>query len=159
MSFHMILTSRASWYAPPDTEGIRFDISCRRMTAVNRRCGGNFDGSYLLAGSSWFAGSKRLPLGEAGSAKPGLMRAGEHLRTALQFQQNRHCSPALIRPCGAPSPRGRHWVRTNTENFPRKKVQPDKFRLHLLLTASILRQLVTNLIPPYQAARSQKLVR
>ena len=41
----------------------------------------------------------------------------------------------------------------------RKKVQPDKPRLHLLLTASIQRQPVTNPIPPYQAARSKKLVR
>ena len=41
----------------------------------------------------------------------------------------------------------------------RKKVQPDEIRLHLPLMADILRQLVTNPIPPYQAARSKKLVR
>ena len=56
--------------------------------------------------------SKQLPLGEAGSAKPRLMRVGEHFRFALQFQQNRHCSPALIRLLRfaphPPSPRGRH---------------------------------------------------
>ena len=42
--------------------------------------------------------------------------------------------------------RGRHWVPANTEKLPRKKVQPDKFRLHLLFTADILRQLLTNLM-------------
>ena len=36
-----------------------------------------------------------------------------------------------------------------------KKVQSDKSRLHLLLTANIQRQLLTNSIPPYQAARSK----
>ena len=40
-----------------------------------------------------------------------------------------------------------------------KKVQPDKRRLHLLLTANILRQLFTNLTPPYQAARTKTPVR
>ena len=40
-----------------------------------------------------------------------------------------------------------------------KKVQSDKSRLHLLLTANIQRQLLTNSIPPYQAARSQTPVR
>ena len=48
-SFHTIVTSRASYYAPPDTESIRFDTSCRRMTAVNRRCGGDPDGFHHLA--------------------------------------------------------------------------------------------------------------
>ena len=43
--------------------------------------------------------------------------------------------------------------------FPRKKVQPDNLRPHLLLMADILQKLVTNLIPPYQAARSQTPVR
>ena len=38
MSFHTRLTLRASWYAPPDTEGIRFVTSCLRTTAINRRC-------------------------------------------------------------------------------------------------------------------------
>ena len=42
---------------------------------------------------------------------------------------------------------------------PRKKVQSDKLRLHLLLTANIQRQLLTNSIPPYQAAHSQPLKR
>ena len=37
----------------------------------------------------------------------------------------------------------------------RKKVQPDKLRLHLLFMAVVLRQLAANLIPPYQAARTK----
>ena len=53
---------------------------------------------------------------------------------------------------------GKALMRTNQENFPAKKVQPDKSRLHLLLTANIQRQLFANLILPYQAARSKKLV-
>ena len=40
-----------------------------------------------------------------------------------------------------------------------KKVQTGKSGLHLLLMATILRQLAANLIPPYQAARSQTPVR
>ena len=38
------------YYAPPDTVGIEFGTSCLRTVAVNRRCGGEPDGSYLLAG-------------------------------------------------------------------------------------------------------------
>ena len=48
----------------------------------------------------------------------------------------------------------------NNKTLPRKKVQTWQIAgLHLLLMATILRQLVTNLIPPYQAARSQTPVR
>ena len=43
--------------------------------------------------------------------------------------------------------------------IPRKKVQPDKLRLHLLFTANIQRQLLTNLIPTDQAARTKTPVR
>ena len=136
-------------------------------------------------------------LGEG--APQGRMRAGEHWRIALQFQQNRNCSPALIRLLRfapqPPSPRGRRedfrrskaspmrgscrrrrlmrWTASRKRNcptssvtappchlpligegfgacksikLPRKKVQPDKLRLHLLLTADIQRQLPTNLV-------------
>ena len=38
------------FYAPPDTVGIEFGTSCLRTVAVNSRCGGEPDGSYLLAG-------------------------------------------------------------------------------------------------------------
>ena len=58
-----------------------------------------------------------------------------------------------------PSPRrGRLWCLQIQKTF-QQKVQPDKLRLHLLLTANILRQLVSNMIPPYQAERSQTPVR
>ena len=42
---------------------------------------------------------------------------------------------------------------------PARRQGLSKFRLHLLLMAVVLRQLVTNLIPPYQAARSTIPVR
>ncbi len=61
--------------------------------------------------------------------------------------RRRNC-PHLIRHGSAvpPSPRrGRLWCSKNRKSS-RKKVQPDKFRLHLLFTADILRQLLTNLI-------------
>ena len=58
-----------------------------------------------------------------------------------------------------PSPhRGRLWCSKNRKSS-RKKVQPDKFRLHLLFTAKIPRQLLSNLIPTYQAARTKTPVR
>ena len=60
-SFHTIVTSRASWYAPPDTGEIRFATSCLRTVAVNRRCSRNFDGYYLLAGQVVGAGLCSAP--------------------------------------------------------------------------------------------------
>ena len=45
-----MVTLRIFDYAPPDTVGIEFETSCFRTIAVNRRCGGEPDGSYLLAG-------------------------------------------------------------------------------------------------------------
>ena len=44
------------------------------------------------------------------------------------------------------SRRGRLWC-LQIQKTSQQKVQPDKLRLHLLLTANILRQLVANLIP------------
>ena len=61
--------------------------------------------------------------------------------------RRRKC-PHLIRHGSAvpPSPhRGRLWCSKNRKSSC-KKVQPDKFRLHLLFTADILRQLLTNLM-------------
>ena len=49
LAFHTVVTLRASDYAPPDTVGIKFDASCFRMIAINRRYVGNPDGCYLLA--------------------------------------------------------------------------------------------------------------
>ena len=69
--------------------------------------------------------------------------------------------PHLIRHGFAmpPSPRrGRLWC-LQIQKTSQQKVQPDKLRLHLLFTANIQRQLLTNLIPPYQAARTKTPVR
>ena len=96
-----MVTSRVFDYAPPDTVGIEFGTSCFRTIAVNRRCGGEPDGSYLLA--------------------------GQIVRTKKKIQ------------C--------------------KKMQANKSGLHLLFTANIQTQRLTNLIPTYQAARSPTPVR
>ena len=68
LSFHSVVTLRASWYAPPDTGGVRFVTSCRRTIAVNRRCSRNFDGCYLLAGgiTSLPRFARHLPLTRGG---------------------------------------------------------------------------------------------
>ena len=50
-------------------------------------------------------------------------------------------------------------VQSNERKLPRKKVQTSKSGLHLLFMAVVLRQLVVNLIPPYQAARAKTPVR
>ena len=92
--------------------------------------------------------------GGCGAKRSRRMRAGEHFQIALQFQQNRHCSPALIRPCGALPP-GEGIGCVQIIRLPRKKVQTGKFGLHLLFMEVVLRQLVSNLTPPYQAARSK----
>ena len=47
-SFHSVVTSRMSWYAPPDTAGIRFVTSCLRISAINRRCSLNLSGCTFL---------------------------------------------------------------------------------------------------------------
>ena len=39
LAFHSVVTLRMSWYAPPDTVGIRFVTSFCRISAINRRCG------------------------------------------------------------------------------------------------------------------------
>ena len=38
LAFHSVVTLRMSWYAPPDTVGIKFVTSYRRISAINRRC-------------------------------------------------------------------------------------------------------------------------
>ena len=39
LAFHSVVTLRMSWYAPPDTVGIKFAASCHRISAINGRCG------------------------------------------------------------------------------------------------------------------------
>ena len=50
------------------------------------------------------------------------MRAGEHFCIALQFHQNRHCAPALIRLLRfapqPPSPQGKAWGFPQIQGFP-----------------------------------------
>ena len=91
------------------------------------------------------------------------MRGSCRRRRLMRWGQlRRRRSVHLIRHGSAvpPSPhRGRLWGAQKDRKPPRKKVQTSKSGLHLLFTADILKQLVTNLVPPYQAARSQKLVR
>ena len=48
LAFHSILTLRASWYAPPDTVGIKFAASCLRTIAINRRCSLDLSGCTFL---------------------------------------------------------------------------------------------------------------
>ena len=38
LAFHSVVTLRMSWYAPPDTVGIKFAASCHRISAINGRC-------------------------------------------------------------------------------------------------------------------------
>ena len=67
-------------------------------------------------------------------------------------------TPSRLPPCHLPLIGEGFWC-SKTRKTPRKKVQTNKLGLHLLLMADILRQLVTNLIPPYQAARTKTPVR
>ena len=48
LAFHSGVTSRMSDYAPPDTVGIKFVISCCRISAINRRCSLNLSGCTFL---------------------------------------------------------------------------------------------------------------
>ena len=66
--------------------------------------------------------------------------------------------PSRLPPCHLPLIGEGFWC-SKTRKTPRKKVQTNKLGLHLLWMAEILRQLVTNLIPPYQAARTKTPVR
>ena len=59
--FHTILTSRASWYAPPDTVGIKFAVSCRRISDINRRCSLNLSDCTFLHWILLFCTHQRLP--------------------------------------------------------------------------------------------------
>ena len=61
MSFHSIITLRASDYAPPDTEGIKFATSCLRIFAVNRRCSLDLSDCTFLHWILLFCTHQRLP--------------------------------------------------------------------------------------------------
>ena len=103
------------------------------------------------------------PYGAAASVAIAAARHGKKILLALLPPHQSVC-----RLTASPH-RGSHWICENPNAFLhgkalgackyrkllRKKVQPDKFRMHLLLMAVVLRQLVSNLTPPYQAARSR----
>ena len=154
MSFHTRLTSRASWYAPPDT-----GVSDLKLVAVeylpsiegaDQIC---WSAPFCVGNFSLFAGTKCLPLGEG--APKGRMREGEHLHIASQFHQTRDCSPALIRLLRfapqPPSPRGRHGPAANPyslANFERR-----------VFFCRYSKATTHKSGVPYQAARSQTPVR
>ena len=60
------------YYAPPDTVGIEFGTSFLRTVAVNRRCGGEPDGSYLLAGQI-VRTKKKIQCKKVQTSKSGLL--------------------------------------------------------------------------------------
>ena len=62
LTFHTRLTLRAFWYAPPDTGGIRFVTSCRRISAINRRCRPDLLVCTFLRGGFIDLHAPRLPL-------------------------------------------------------------------------------------------------
>ena len=64
-SFHSVVTSRMSWYAPPDTAGIRFVTSCLRISAINRRCRPNLMVCTFLRGSLFYLLCTRWGRGSA----------------------------------------------------------------------------------------------
>ena len=56
LAFHSVVTLRASWYAPPDTRVPNLQLVALEQFPSNRRCVGNSDGCYLLAGQIVGAG-------------------------------------------------------------------------------------------------------
>ena len=56
LAFHMVLTLWASYYAPPDTGVSDLQLVALEQFPSNRRCVGNPDGCYLLAGQIVGAG-------------------------------------------------------------------------------------------------------
>ena len=56
LAFHSVVTLRASWYAPPDTRVPNLQLVALEQFPSNRRCVGNPDGCYLLAGQIVGAG-------------------------------------------------------------------------------------------------------
>ena len=89
---------------------------------------------------------------------PSLPFQGRWLGAAETERSYQICSNLSVS-LRLPAPlQGEPLVCANTEDQC-KKVQTSKSGLHLLLTANIQRQLLANLVPAYQAARSKKFVR
>ena len=72
-SFHTILTSQASDYAPPDTGGSKFATSCRRIPAINRRCRPGLLVCTFLHWILLFLHAPKAPLSGADSPYQGEM--------------------------------------------------------------------------------------
>ena len=95
-SFHTILILRMSWYAPPDTVGIRFAASCHRISAINRRCGPDSLACTFLRGSLLCLPRpykrQRPPMASPHSGRLfccGLMRAGNFCPSSFLSRKNR----------------------------------------------------------------------
>ena len=82
--------------------------SCRRISAINRRCRPDLSVCTFCIGLLYLHAPNGFPWGKLARRQPRLMRAGEHLPYSFAVSAKHNCSPTLIRPCGAPSPRGRH---------------------------------------------------
>ena len=85
--------------------------------------------------------------------------SGEVARRSRDGEVVSDLQQPLSQPSAASSPGRGALGACKTIKPPREKVQTGKSGLHLLLMATILRQLAANLVPPYQAARSQTPVR
>ena len=121
------------------------------------------------SGSLWSAQIPSLPfqgrwLGEAETERS--FRICDNLSVSLRLPAPLQGEP-LAR-CGGGHPSGHSGQRPLTRGSlgackfikpPRKKVQSDKLRLHLLFAANIQRQRLIKLIPTYQAARTKTPVR
>ena len=97
-SFHTVVTLRMSWYAPPDTVGIRFVTSGLRTTAVNRRCGGNPGGCNLFARQIVGAEQSPAPTGcrankEKSMQKVQANKSGLHLLFTANIQTQLPSNP------------------------------------------------------------------
>ena len=101
--------------------------------------------------------SHRASPWECAVPKPPL--SGEVARRNAETERSYQICSNLSVSLRLPAPlQGEPLVCANTEDQC-KKVQTSKSGLHLLLMATILRQLAANLIPPYQAARTKTPVR
>ena len=120
--------------------GIRFVTSCRRISAIHRRCRPSLLVCTFLRGVFLVFEHQ----------KPSPMRGRWHGGAVTDEVGHFHLCGAVhliscLRLTASPH-RGSHW--------PARRYNLSGFPLHLLLTAVILRQPAANPTPPYQAARS-----
>ena len=96
LAFHSVVTLRMSWYAPPDTVGIRFVTSFCRISAINRRCGPDSLVCTFLRGSLLCLPRpykrQRPPMASPHRGRLfccGLMRAGNFCPGSFLSRKNR----------------------------------------------------------------------